>query len=453
MANLRDRLSRIREQKKTGTAQTPRSAFRQDSADITFFEKQGWKSCGYMSLKREIILPEPAELPEKLPPALIILIPDLERICGNGIPLPKIGDFLFFDLETSGLSGGAGTVAFLAAFGRLVKISGKVYLRITQYLLLDYPGENDFLEALLGEFNDDEPRRRTAGYRCSPEELYSGFNTLKNAPVGRGIKPLSTNKEQIIVSYNGKCFDSQILKTRCLMNRIKSPEYFHADLLHPARRLWKTVLDDCSQGTIETNILGLDRTGDISGALAPEIWFDFLKTGNAERLMGICDHNCRDIAGLSAILYAMSRIAEDPLIMVKKYRYDIEQLALRWRSFLRHENETDNILHITGTNLLRLAAKQKCPRALLVYSMDQLRGGNYKDGRKLLSRIVASDFTENIRAAALRALAIDSERRLKNITEALEFTRQGLEIQLTGCGRKEFEYRCKRLEQKIVVSG
>jgi uncharacterized protein YprB with RNaseH-like and TPR domain len=420
MANLQDRLRRIQEQKKAETAQTPRPAHRQDSADISFFKKHGWTPCGYMALKRQITAPVSAELLEKLTPALMILIPDLKHICGNDRlqpqtrPLPKIEDFLFFDLETSGLSGGAGTVAFLAAFGNLAANSGSIALRITQYLLLDYPGENDFLEALLGEFND---------------------------------------KGRIIVSYNGKCFDSQILKTRCLMNRIQPPDYFHMDLLHPARRLWKTVLEDCSQATIETKVLGLGRDGDIPGALAPEIWFGFLKTGNAERLMGICDHNCMDIAGLFAILSAMSFIANDPCGMVKKYRYDIEQLALRWRAFLRQANVADNDLHITGENLLRLAVKQKYPRALLAYALDQMRGGNYNEGRKLLLRITADAFPEHIRAAALRALSIDSERRLRNIAEALEFARQGLKIQLTKSGWKEFEHRCKRLEQKIVVSG
>jgi hypothetical protein len=48
-------------------------------------------------------------------------------------------------------------------------------------------------------------------------------------------------------------------------------------------------------------------------------------------------------------------------------------------------------------------------------------------------------------------LAIDSERRLKNIMEALEFARQGMEIQITESGQKEFEHRCKRLEQKILL--
>ncbi|MDR0290147.1 MAG: ribonuclease H-like domain-containing protein [Treponema sp.] len=422
MANLRDRLRRIQEQKETGTAQAEHTAADQSSIDTAFFEKQGWKSCGYLSLKRETMLPWPVEMPEKLPPALMILVPDLERICKSGKlqtqlrpqpqPQPQIDDFLFFDLETSGLSGGAGTVAFLAAFGRLAKNYGGISLRITQYLLLDYPGENEFLEALLGEFND---------------------------------------KGRIIVSYNGKSFDSQILKTRCLMNRIQAPQYFHVDLLHPARRLWKTALEDCSQGTIETRILKLDRSGDTPGSLAPEIWFDFLKTGNAERLMGICDHNCLDIVGLAAIFSVMSFIAEDPCGTTKRYRYDIEQLALRWREFVRQTDTAHDDLRLTGIDLLRLAAKQRYPRASLAYARDLLKGGNFSEGRKRLKNIAVGNFPENIRAGALRALAIDSERRLKNIAEALEFAQQGLRLQLTGeTWRQDFERRCERLEQKIV---
>jgi len=260
MSNLRERLRRIQELKKNEVPQDTHF----HSADVSVLIKKGWTSCGFQVLKREITVDTPLKY-TGLPPVLAIIVPDLAK---RELPVP--GDFLFFDLETTGLSGGAGTVAFLAAFGRLL-FNGE--LCITQYLLLDYPGENDFLEAVLNEFK---------------------------------------NKQQVIVSYNGKSFDSQILKTRCLMNGIKPPEYFHADLLHPARRLWKRIIFDCSQGSIETKIIGLDRSGDIPGALAPEIWFEFLKTGKTERLMGICDHNKADISGLVSILAVMISIAFDP---------------------------------------------------------------------------------------------------------------------------------------------
>ena len=49
----------------------------------------------------------------------------------------------------------------------------------------------DVLKALV---NNDEPRPEGTGYRRSPEELHSGFNTPMERPKGRGIKPLGTNK-------------------------------------------------------------------------------------------------------------------------------------------------------------------------------------------------------------------------------------------------------------------
>jgi uncharacterized protein YprB with RNaseH-like and TPR domain len=413
LANLKDRLKRIQEQKKSETPGNVSGAGfvkvqRPSPDDLPVF-MEGWDACGFKTLKRDITVDTQLDLQAGLPSALAILVPDLA-----GRNLPELKDFVFFDLETTGLSGGAGTVAFLAAFGK-PQVPGK--LRITQYLLLDYPGEDDFLMSALEEFKN----------------------------------------ERIMVSYNGKCFDSQIIKTRCLMNGIKPPEYPHVDLLHPARRLWKNIINDCSQSSIEAQILGIDRGDDIPGALAPEIWFDFLKTGRHERLIGICDHNSADIAGLASILAAVILIAGDP-VGEKKYRYDLQRLALYWREYLRRAERSgnsftgagDSELRITGDRLLRLASDKNYPQAALVYAVDQLRNGNYEEGRKKLLGIAESDFPENVKAASLRFLAIDSERRLKDFSQALEFVKRGLTLEQTGnFWRSEFENRKERLEKKV----
>ena len=394
--NLRDRLNRIRELKKIEVPQAVNSL----SDDVPALIDCGWVNCGFKTMKREITVDTPLKFQTSLPPALAVVVPDLARR-----NLPELEDFLFFDLETTGLSGGAGTAAFLAAFGRIVS---REKLRITQYLLLDYPGLNDFLENALKEFKENS----------------------------------------VITSYNGKCFDSSILKTMCLMNGIRPPEYFHADLLHPARRLWKNIISDCSQGSIETQILGLDRGGDIPGALAPEIWFDFLRTGRTERLLGICDHNSADIAGLASILAAMISIASDPFDC--GYRYDIQRLALYWRDFLRRTEQTENTdLQITGNKLLRFTAEKNYPNAAFVYALDHLRSGNFEEGRERLLDIVKSSFPENIKASALRTLAIDSERRLKCFEEALGFVKHGLELEAGAFWKNEFERRKERLEKKL----
>ena len=405
-SNLRDRLRMIQKQKKIEKPEEKQKTF-----EVSSLTDNGWEQCGFQVLKKEIYLNTPYKLIKNMPASLGIIVPDL-----SGRSLPKLEDYLFFDLETTGLSGGAGTVAFLAAFGEFIAVKDILKLCVTQYLLLDYPGENDFLYAVIKKIKKEGA---------------------------------------VIVTYNGKCFDSQILKTRCLMNGIKPPEYYHADLLHPARRLWKNIIHDCSQGSIETKILGLDRSGDIPGAQAPEIWFEFLKTGKTERLIGICEHNCSDIAGLSSILAAMIFIAKNPFDT--QYRYDVERLALYWRRYHRlrgdvHVNENSD-LQKTGNELLLHAADNNYPRASFVYAHDQIQSGNFAEGRKRMFGIAKSSFPENIKAAALRSLAIDSERRLKNYNEALEFVKKGLELKLLPAVlQAEFRKRSNRLELKLPPS-
>jgi hypothetical protein len=327
------------------------------------------------------------------------------------IPLPE--ELLFFDLETTGLSGGAGTIAFLAAFGRFAPPG----IRLTQYLLLDYPGEEDFLRALSEEF---------ASFREN------------------GALPIA-------VSYNGKSFDSQILRNRCLMHGMPYPEYLHADLLHPARRLWKRLLPDCSQSTIEVSILGLDRTGDIPGALAPDIWFSFLRNGGEglEGLMSISDHNVRDIAGLAALFLAMTGIALDPMKSRNRLRFDEEALALYWRKAAKKDTLRDDEKE-TGELLLEAAARNGFTRAAYALALDCLRGGKAPEGRALMARLAEG----SLRAAALASLAIDAEWRLADPALALRYTNSALNVpEVRGSLRKKLEKRRERLESKRSLYG
>ena len=455
--NLRDRLRRIQisGRNKTGCIQPIASAndFNNKSnnrntvtvpenAPLSLFEKRGWVSAGFQTLRREIVCGEKIELPETIPYAAGIVMPGImtyNECC------TAYEDLLFFDLETTGLSGGAGTVAFLAAFGRLVpdcasaeKTRPKTafyLLRITQYLLLDYPGENDFIEALLGEFKNAIGAVGGAG--------------------GCAVGCTDAVAGVTMVSYNGKCFDSQILKTRCLMNGIVPPGYRHADLLHPSRRLWKKMLPDCSQGTVETEILGLDRTGDTPGAMAPEIWFSFLRNGDAVPLLEICEHNRRDISGLAAIFSAMAGIAGDPFAAVKKISYDREALSLCWYQIakrLARNNPKHAGLLETGQKLLAFTAKKGGGRAELWYGLALFGAGKYTGGREWLGRAASEDRPQPVRVQALRALAIDSERRLGNSVEALDLAIRGLEITSPDTPHRfDFEKRVGRLQKKITL--
>ena len=359
--NLRDRLKRIQTIKQSQSSAAPVEKNADAGRDISAFSKRGWSSAGFLTLKREMDSGV-FTLPQKMPEAARILMPGITgRTAYEAL--------LFFDLETTGLSTGAGTIAFLAAFGRFVHDGEKYTLAVTQYLLLDFPGEYDFIKALLGEIADGS----------------------------------------VIVSFNGRNFDSQILRTRCLMNGIAQGEYCHADLLYPARRLWKRLLPDCRQGTIETNILGIGREGDVPGSMAPEIWFSFLKNNDAVPLLGICEHNRRDIAGLASLFRAMARIAEDPAAEAKKLQFDLT-------AFLRH--------------------------ARLLF-----REGKYGEGRELLCTAAGCSASAIVRAMALRMLAIDSEWRQKDKKLALDLTKSALQILPSDSSlREDFEHRRERLQ-------
>ena len=378
MPNLRNRLQLIR-MNKTPTAKKP--AKREDKS-INLAAWPLWSEAGFKVLKRKIIVELTNRLPSRFPGELAILVPDFLRI-GR---IPQAGELLFFDLETTGLSGGAGTLAFLAAFGRFLGgakggVTGR--LEITQYLLLDFSGEADFIEKVLKEFD--------------------------------GLAP--------VLSYNGKCFDSQILKNRCLMNGFKTPENFNVDLLHPSRRLWKRMLPDCSQATIEVSVLGLDRTGDVSGAMAPEIWFSFLRTGENRELLSVCDHNVKDITGLAAIFLGLTEIAGEPLQSREKYNFDEENLAIFWHMAVKKNKAA----------LARICSDNQSFQSCL-------------DNEELLLKNAAANGSS--RAAIV--LAIKAEWHLNDPALALSYTKAALaNPEIPERLHDELERRKLRLEGKI----
>jgi uncharacterized protein YprB with RNaseH-like and TPR domain len=435
--NLKNRLQIIRETKTSNplpkTVKLPQILCENPfeklaDNEVGLFPDAKWKLSGYQVLKRTVNVKLPFPVPAFFPNAMAIIVPDLFRY-GN---IPKSGDIVFFDLETTGLSGGAGTLIFLASFGRIS--TDKKKLVIEQYLLLDYPGEADFIEVLKAEIS----------------------------------RPGQSGAASLIVSYNGKTFDSQIFKNRCLMNAVVPPEYFHADLLHPSRRLWKNILNNCSQGTIETEILGLDRTGDTPGAMAPEIWFSFLRSGNAPELMGICDHNIRDITGLVSLFLLMGKIAASPLETLELYDFDLENLALFWReAMFRHGIIQRNIRTKTNRELLAAqknivfgkkekdladtilvsATDRLMPRALYAQGLNLLKSEKSEKGRSFLEILVSlSNATVDLKLKAFRSLAIDAEWRLQDIKAALLYTESALSLpEIADSVKDELEHRRERL--------
>ncbi len=165
--------------------------------------------------------------------------------------------FVFFDTETTGLSG-AGMVVFLCGFGYFHKNC----FRVVQYFLPDYPHESLFL-------------------KLSSEYL---------------------TPETILVTYNGKSFDWPMISGRYTINRMDVPEIGdHIDVLHPARSLFRRLGEDCTLITLEKYLLSFDRGEDIPGYLIPTRYFDYLYDRQPGLIPEIIRHNRLDVISLALV--------------------------------------------------------------------------------------------------------------------------------------------------------
>ena len=166
---------------------------------------------------------------------------------------------LFLDTETTGLSGGAGTVAFEIGVG-WIEPRGMV---IRQYVMRNYAQEADIL---------------------------------------REIAALAARADTL-VTFNGKSFDLPLLESRMVMNRIRAhiTDMPHLDLLHAARRVYKLRLGRCSLTALEEAVLGKARQDDLPGAQVPERYFTYLKTGEFALLEDVLRHNFDDVRSLAEL--------------------------------------------------------------------------------------------------------------------------------------------------------
>ena len=176
---------------------------------------------------------------------------------------------LYLDTETTGLAGGTGTYAFLVGAG---------FFEADRFVLTQY-----FMRDL-----DEEPALISA-----MAELLGGFDG--------------------VVTYNGRGFDLPLLETRFVLSRRPWPQHlWQLDLLPPARRLWSGRLPDCRLGTIETRVLGLERIGDVPGALIPSLYFYYLRSRRAEGLKPVFEHNRLDVLSLVTLTGWVARALTDP---------------------------------------------------------------------------------------------------------------------------------------------
>lgn len=344
------------------------------------------------------------------------LIPDSNQSCDIDLTFLdhnsqntsfQLDECVFFDLETTGLMGGTGTFAFLLGFATVTNKK----IQVDQYFLPDF-GREYYLFKELNEF----------------------IQSYKN-----------------LISYNGKSYDFPLLKSRYIMNHIEPAfnEMSHYDLLHFARRVWKDALPACDLISIEENVLGRHRSGDIPGWMIPQSYFDFINTGVIHDMIRIIKHNYFDLLSLVELILVLNRISNKP-------DKEINVHVLNRMANLAFQQDNIKVYDQICASIKQTSGRIN-PELMVDKSIMHKRKNDWTTAIQIWDELIeSSDYT----FFAFEELAKYYEHQRKNYTKATEYTQRalkGLDLldQLGTYNKKykeykeQFNHRYNRLKIKL----
>jgi hypothetical protein len=208
---------------------------------------------------------------------------------------PADAPLLCLDTETTGLATAAGTLAFLVGLGWW---EGSRFRQI-QLLLPDHADE----PALLAELAARIPR--------------NGW----------------------LVSYNGRGFDWPLLVARFRMAGSNPPLHAgHLDLLPLVRRVFRHRMSDARLASVESELLGMRRHGDVPGWEIPGRYLDYLRFGEPGPLVDVVRHNDEDVRSLGRLLVHVDQGYADPERWIEAPAGDMAGLARAFAGEGRHDD-------------------------------------------------------------------------------------------------------------------
>ena len=317
---------------------------------------------------------------------------------------------VFFDTETTGLKG-TGTLIFLLG----VLEEKRDGFELTQYVLADPSNE----AALLFE---------------------SKF----------------WQRAMTVVSYNGKSFDWPQLQMRWTLNQQHIPrlrEQRQIDLLHSTKRLWKDDLERMKLTQVEQQKLGFFRQGDIPGHLAPIIYFDAVKSGNAQTLMKVLQHNEWDLLSLITLYVHSTELLMNE---VKDESATTYTNVGKWYGDLKQRDMSTALFEEVTEQFDEWEASV----AQFLLGYERKRNGLVEEAIRAFEKSLAG-IAPKKQQQAYEQLAILHEHRTKDLVKALYYAREGLsrlenlvykKMDTKSTLQQNWEKRIERLLRKINVT-
>jgi uncharacterized protein YprB with RNaseH-like and TPR domain len=322
------------------------------------------------------------------------------------LPLSR---FAFLDTETSGLSGGTGTYAFMVGIGRFIDDQ----FALKQFFMRDPAEEPAMLEAIV-----------------------------------QFLAPA-----QALVTFNGKAFDAPLLSTRYRLHHIPIPfkDYAHLDLLPLARRLWRDRLESRALKYLEQHVLSFTRSMDeVQGYEVPWLYFDYLRTGDARPLAGVFYHNAMDVVAMAALLAHINEAMEHPYDGRVEHGLDFVALGKLFEDLGHWEEAARLFEHGLELNL----TESDFGVAVKRLSILQKRRGDFEEAVRLWEAAAA-----NGHIYAHIEMAKYYEHKCRDVNMALKWTRSALEhvehadlaVYMRKYWREEIKHRLARLEKKMAA--
>ncbi len=312
---------------------------------------------------------------------------------------------LFLDLETTGLSGGAGVVPFLVGLG----FYGEGGFHVLQFLLGDPAEEEDLIE-----------------------ELGALFSRMDF---------------QSVVSFNGKSFDLPLLETRFILHSrtLTLSGLPHLDFLFAARNLWSHKQESCRLYNLAREILGAEREEDIPSAEIPFRYFQYLRSGDFSLLEPVLYHNQEDILSLLGVVimggsFFVQEAKETPEVLADAMDlFGAAKLLEKRGESTRSADFIPRALEARLSEEVSLLAKKK-----LAYHFKRNR-----DWDKAVC--LWQEMTPQSQLFCFRELAMYYEHREKDYVKAHQTAEEGLALALgvSAAFEADFAHRLKRLRGKI----
>ncbi len=314
---------------------------------------------------------------------------------------------LFLDLETTGLSGGAGTVPFLIGLG---------FYRDNKFHVLQF-----FLEDLAAE--------------AAMVRDFAAF--------------LAGMDFRSVVSYNGKCYDMPLLESRFILHRqaLALSGLPHLDFLFPARTLWSHKQESCRLCQLARDILEVGRGEDIPSAEIPWRYFEYLRTGDFSLIEPVLYHNQEDLLSLLGVVIAGAGLLSEDAG--------------------RADGPPPDAMDLFGAAKVyeKTGDRQRCAYLITRALNGRLTGKvEIEAKKKLAAHFKKSHDWEKAAAlweemaslrdlSCLRELAMYHEHRRKDLRQAIEVSEQGLEAAagVSPIYESDFSRRLARLRANLAV--